>query len=74
MTHRAPEDWKRLSYRSEDEYRAAVEAKAREIWNEREQQMWGSDPKWKKCIQSWENGTELARDKCLILAQRRLGQ
>lgn len=74
MTYRAPEEWKRLRYHSEAEWRAAVEAKAREIWDAREQAMWGDDPKWKSYRQPWERGTDLARDKCLIQAQRELGQ
>jgi hypothetical protein len=74
MTERAPECWKRLSYRSEDEYRAAVEARARQIWEQREEAMWGDDPKWRNYRQTWERGTELARDKCLVQAQRELGQ
>jgi hypothetical protein len=74
MTERAPEEWKRLRYRSEEEWRAAVEARAREIWEAREDAMWGDDPKWKNYRQSWERGTDLARDKCLVQAQRELGQ
>lgn len=74
MTYIAPEEWKRLRYRSEEEWRAAVEAKAREIWDAREQAMWGDDPKWKNYKQSWERGSDLARDKCLLKAQRELGQ
>lgn len=74
MTYRAPEEWKRLRYRSEDEWRAAVEAKAREIWDAREEAMWGDDPKWKNYRQPWERGTDLARSKCLVQAERELGQ
>lgn len=74
MTVPAPECWKRLRYSSEAEYRAAVEAKAREIWDKREQAMWGDDPKWRNYRQRWEQGTELARDRCLVQAQRELGQ
>ncbi len=74
MTYQAPEDWKRLRYSSEAEYRAAVEARAREIWVAREAAMWGVDPKWRKYMQSWESGSELARDKCLVQAERELGQ
>jgi hypothetical protein len=74
MTTPAPECWKRLRYRSEDEYRAAVEVRAREIWDKREQAMWGDDPKWRNYRQRWEQGTELARDRCLVQAQRELGQ
>lgn len=70
----APEEWTRLRYRSEAEWRAAVEQRAREIWEAREQSMWGDDPKWKNYRQSWERGTELARDRCLVQAQRELGQ
>jgi hypothetical protein len=74
MPERAPEEWRRLRYRSEEEWRAAVEAKAREIWDRREQAMWGDDPKWKHLKQPWERGTELARDRCLVQAERELGQ
>jgi hypothetical protein len=74
MTERAPEEWQRLRYRSEEEWRAAVAAKAREIWDAREAAMWGDDPKWANYRLSWERGTELARDKCLVEAERMLGQ
>jgi hypothetical protein len=74
MTVPAPECWKRLRYRSEAEYRAAVETKAREIWDKREEAMWGDDAKWRSYRQQWEQGTELARDKCLVQAERELGQ
>jgi hypothetical protein len=74
MTYRAPEEWVRLRYRSEEEWRAAVEKRAREIWEAREEKLWGDDPKWKKYRQTWEQGTELARSKCLIQAERELGQ
>lgn len=74
MTYRAPEEWKRLRYRSEDEWRAAVEARAREIWDKREQAMWGDGSQWKSYRQTWEQGSQLARDKCLVQAERELGQ
>jgi hypothetical protein len=74
VTERAPEEWQRLRYRSEEEWRAAVAAKAREIWDAREASMWGDDPKWRNYRQTWEQGTELARDKCLVEAERMLGQ
>jgi hypothetical protein len=74
MTDPAPECWKRLRYRSEDEYRAAVEARARAIWEKREQSMWGDDPQWRNYRQTWEQGSELSRGKCLVEAERVLGQ
>lgn len=74
MAEPAPEDWHRLRYRSEEEYRAAVESRARDIWDKREQAMWGDDPKWKSYKLSWDRGTDLARDRCLVQAQRELGQ
>lgn len=74
MTYRAPPEWQRLRYTSEDEWRSAVNARAREIWDAREEKMWGDDRKWKKYRQSWDQGTELARSKCVIQAERELGQ
>jgi hypothetical protein len=74
LTQRAQEDWQRLRYSSEAEYRAAVEARARAIWEAREEKMWGDGPKWKSFRQTWEQGTALARDRCLVQAQRELGQ
>lgn len=74
MPERAPAEWQRLRYRSEEEWRAAVATKAREIWDAREAAMWGDDPKWRNYRQSWERGTELARSKCLVEAERALGQ
>ena len=44
-------------YRSEAEYRTAVEQRAREIWEAAEQAMWGDDPKWAKYRQRWEQAS-----------------
>lgn len=54
-------------YKSQAEFNAAVEARAREIWNEREEKMWGRNPHFAK--QTWEQASEAARRATIATAK-----
>lgn len=53
-------------YRSEDEFQAAIEARARRIWSERETKMFERGSRF---AQSWEQGTDTARRATLAMAK-----
>lgn len=53
--------------------RQQIEAHARDIWEERELEMWGRTRKWRRFRQTWEQGTELARQATMLQAAQELG-
>jgi hypothetical protein len=59
-------------FRSEEEYQAEVERRARWIWDMRERKLWGSNPQWKRFQQRWDQASVLARELTIEQAKKEL--